>query len=207
MDNKSRPITTDYLIALKESSDKKKSYIYAGVAVIASILLIFFAIKPTLSTITTIKKDIKTKKTTVAVLDARISALQQLDKEYANNTKLFNMLPLLFPSNSNNSLLLYNINDIVQKNGFLLNNISFTGYDHGFSVATNVLKPVTVNLNVIGPSSDLTSIEKLLKAFEAMPMYPVVYAMSYSPDENSDKTSYSIALRILGINDINFYND
>lgn len=206
MDNKSRPITTDYLIALKESSDKKKSYIYTGVAVVASILLIFFAIKPTLNTITSIKKDIKTKKATVAVLDARINALQQLDKEYVNNTKLFNILPLLFPSNSNNSLLLYNINDIVQKNGFLLNSISFSGYDYGYSMSTSVVKPTAVNLNVVGSNSDLTSIEKLLKAFEAMPMYPVVYSISYSVDDSSDKTSYSIALRIYGINDINFYN-
>ena len=207
MDNKTRPVTTEYIIALKESSDKKKSYIYAGIAVVSSILLIFFAIKPTLETITSIRKDIKTKQTTVSVLDSRIAALQQLDKEYANNTRLFNMLPLLFPSNSNNSLLLYNINDIVQKNGFLLNNVSFSGYDLGSTFSTNSLKPTSVILNVVGPTSDLTSLEKLLKTFESMPMYPTVYSVSYSIDEGSEKTSYSISLKIYGINDINFYNN
>ena len=116
------------------------------------------------------------------------------------------MLPLLFPSNSNNSLLLYNINDIVQKNGFLLKQINFTNYDQGYSMSTSVITPTAVNLTVSTTSFDLTYIEKLLKAFESMPMYPVVYSMSYSVDENAEQILYSIALRIYSINDINFYN-
>ena len=98
-----RTITTEYLIRLRESSAKKKSYIYAGFAVVVAILLIVLAIKPTLEKITTIKSEIDTKEKTYKALEARISALNSLDNQYNSNVTLFEYLPLVYPSNSNNS--------------------------------------------------------------------------------------------------------
>ena len=53
--------TTEYIKIIKESPEKKKSYIFFGFSVFVMIILIAFAIRPTILTITRINKEIKEK--------------------------------------------------------------------------------------------------------------------------------------------------
>ena len=160
--------TAEYIKIVKESPEKKKSYIFFGFSVVVMIILIIFAIRPTILTITRINKEIKEKEVMNNLLDTKINTLSALDKEYADSKKKMNNLELIYPADGNFSLFMSNIDAITARNGFALMSISFDNYKgENFSIGTKVLVPKTVRLNIRGRSNNLIN---LLKDLEALPM-------------------------------------
>lgn len=194
--------TVEYVKIIKNSTEKKRSYIFLGFTVVVAILLAVFAIRPTITTITKIKKEIETKTAISANLDKKISALSSLDTEYLENKKSFNTLSLLFPSDGNFSLFLSNIDSITQRNGFVLDSIVFDDYDgDSYNLSTKALSPKTVRLTVTG---DQAHLKGLLEGLEALPMYPVIESVSFSVQ--GETFSFSIEIRIYEVSKSNFYN-
>ncbi len=196
--------TAEYIKIVKESPEKKKSYIFFGFSVVVMIILIIFAIRPTILTITRINKEIKEKEVMNNLLDTKINTLSALDKEYADSKKKMNNLELIYPADGNFSLFMSNIDAITARNGFALMSISFDNYKgENFSIGTKVLVPKTVRLNIRGRSNNLIN---LLKDLEALPMYPVVESVSYSTQKDKEGlNSFSISLRVYNIENSNFY--
>ena len=196
--------TTEYIKIIKESPEKKRSYIFFGFSVFVMIILIVFAIRPTILTITRINKEIKEKSTVDSLLDTKINTLTMLDREYATSRKDLNNLELIFPADGNFSLFMSNIDAIVARNGFSLTSINFDKYKgESFNVGTKVLVPKAARLSIKGKSSNLIN---LLKDLEALPMYPVVETVSYSTQEDRDGlNSFSISLRIYDIENDKFF--
>lgn len=196
--------TAEYIKIVKESPEKKKSYIFFGFSVVVMIILIIFAIRPTILTITRIDKEIKEKEVMNNLLDTKINTLSALDKEYADSKKKMNNLELIYPADGNFSLFMSNIDAITARNGFALMSISFDNYKgENFSIGTKVLVPKTVRLNIRGRSNNLIN---LLKDLEALPMYPVVESVSYSTQKDKEGlNSFSISLRVYNIENSNFY--
>ena len=81
--------TVEYIKIVKEAPEKRKGYGFFAVTLIASILLIVFAIRPTILTITRIKKEIKGKEIMNSQLDTKITTLSSLDKIYLENKESF----------------------------------------------------------------------------------------------------------------------
>ena len=96
-----------------------------------------------------------------------------------------------------------NIEEISKANGFTLNGINFNKNDD-FIMKLKVLKPWSARITVSGKKANII---KLLKAYESMPMYPVVNQLSYSnKQDESNQTTFSINLIVFRIDDPNFYN-
>lgn len=196
--------TEEYIKLIKESPEKKRGYIFAGATVVVSILLIIFAVRPTILTITQINASIKEKNRLSTALDAKISTLSALDKQFEDVGNDLNDLKLIYPSDGNFSLLLANINPILSRNGFFLNGINFDKYsDKNVSFTPKVLVPWTVKISTKGKASNAIN---LLKDLEALPMFPVIESFSYTDqkDENG-LTNFSINMRIYKIDNSNFY--
>jgi Tfp pilus assembly protein PilO len=197
--------TQEYIKIFRESSEKKQGYIFAAITIIVSVLLIVFAIRPTISTITTINAEIAQKKLLSASLDSKIDALSKLDKQYTGAEEQFNNLKLIYPADGDFGLLLANIQPVLAKDSFSLGGVSFDEYqDEDFTLSTKVLEPYSFKLNVVGSSANIVN---LLKDLESLPMSPVIESLSFSDQKDSNNaTAFYIELRVYKIDNVNFYN-
>ncbi len=192
------------LATIKESSEKRDSYASFAISLLVSIVLIVFAVKPTISTIIQIKQAVKEKTLVNKQIQDRIDALTKLDTQYQEEESKFNALQMVFPSDGLYVLILSNIESIVSRNGFTLSSVSFDGYDgKNYKLQTSVLKPSSLRLSVSGSYSDFIN---LLKDFESLPMSPVVENLSFSTQrDESGLSSFSLSLRIYGVEQSKFY--
>ncbi|HCC67766.1 TPA: hypothetical protein DEP90_00955 [Patescibacteria group bacterium] len=194
-----------YMEFLKNSPTKKSMYYMSGFTILMAILLIAFAIRPTLLTIDRINDEIREKERIYGALNQKIEALAQLDVQYAELGEDLDSLQLIYPTSGNFSLFMSNIDAVVSRNGFLLRSLSFTEYDEElFDINTSVLSPWAVQLSVLGPESN---IDNLFEDLEAMPMYPIIDRFSYGQDEENGLKGFSISMRIYHIENNKFYND
>lgn len=196
--------TAEYIKILKESPEKKRSYLFFGFSIIVAIVLIVFAVRPTIATITRINQEIREKTRTDEQLDKKIETLSNLDNEFTPNKEKFENLELIFPADDNFSLFLANIEAVVARNGFSLNNLGFSRYrSRDYDLNTRVLVPYSVSFSVRGRQRNLVN---LLRELEDLPMYPVVESLSFSADDDSEElTSFSVNLRIYRIENRQFY--
>jgi Tfp pilus assembly protein PilO len=197
--------TAEYIKIIKESPEKQRSYIFFGFSLVVAILLILFAIRPTVTTISRINKEMKEKARINTLLEQKINTLNNLDKEYAANREAFDALKLVCPADNNFSLFLSNIEAITARNGFSLSSVKFDKYrGKEYSLNTTVLVPHSVSFTIRGRQVNIIA---LLRDLEELPMYPVVESLSYSTQEGLDGlSSFSISLRIYRIENDNFYN-
>ncbi len=191
---------------IKKPPSKQVQNIFIGLTYVISILLLVFAIVPTVNTILQINKEIKEKQRIHSALEQKLLALSELDEEYNGKNSEFKNLSLLFPATGNFSLFLSNIDAIVSRNNFVLEAISFSEYNRqDYDINTLSLQPSTVRLSVNGKKIYLIT---LLRDLEAMPMYPVIESVSYSEEVDQDgNTKYILSLRIYSVkNSPKFYD-
>jgi Tfp pilus assembly protein PilO len=197
--------TAEYIKIIKESPEKKNSYMFFGVTIIVVIILIVFAIRPTITTIRRINQEIKEKTRTNELLEKKINTLSELDKEYIDYKEEFDDLRLLFPAGDNFSLFLANIEAVTARNGFVLSSVRFDKYrgqEHSFG--TRVLIPSAVSINVKGKEANLIG---FLRNLEQLPMYPTIESLSYGTQRDADGlSSFNINLRIYSIENDKFYD-
>lgn len=196
--------TVEYMKVIKESSEKQRSYIFFGVSVLVVIILIVFAIRPTITTITRINKEIKEKERVSTLLDSKITTLNELDKQYTPNKEAFDDLEMIFPAGENFSLLLANMELVTTRNGHKLSSVSFGGYKgKDYDITTKALKPYTMTFSARGKEENILN---FLQELEDLPMYPVIESFSYSTETADDGTSaFTVSLRIYHVDNVNFY--
>lgn len=193
-----------YLDIIRNSSEKKQMSYMSIFTVAISILLIAFAIRPTILTIDRINKEIKEKERIYKALEEKIEALSSLDQQYVENESSMNALELIYPTSRNFSLFLSNIDSIVARNGFVLKSVSFSEYDVDlYGVKTSVLAPWSVRISVSGQESNLVN---LFRELEDMPMYPVIDRFGYGQEVRGEDRTYSISMRIYHIPMNKFYD-
>ena len=206
MENSQSINTTEYIKMIKESPEKRKSYIFIGVTFAVIALLIVFAIRPTILTITRINREIKNKGIVNTQLDSKIASLNKLDTQYADIRHNLDDFALIYPADGNYSLFLSNIDTVASRNGFVLSGINFSEYDgDNYEINSQALMPWSVRLSVKGRRVNFIN---FLKDLEALPMYPVIESVSYNTqsDENG-LTTFSILLRIYHIENNKFYSN
>jgi len=189
---------------IKEAPSKQVENIFIGLTYVLAVLLLVFAIIPTVNTIFHINSQIQEKQIVYDALENKIVALSSLDEQYNESSKEFKDLTLLFPASGNFSLFLSNIDAVISRNNFVLEAISFSEYDREtFNVNTSVIKPWSVRMAVSGKKVYLVT---LLRDLEAMPMFPVIESLAYGTDvDDEGNTKYSISLRIYHVDNPKFY--
>lgn len=205
MENTERQL--EYVGIAKKGPSKKAEMIFTGLTFIVAVLLIVFAISPTITTVTDINKEIKEKEEITQALELKIKALNELDNQYNENKETFKDISLIFPTSQNFSLFLANIDAIVTRNNFILTSIGFSEYKETTkdedSLSISSLTPFSVRLSVKGSRMNLIS---FLKDLESLPMYPVVESINYSSDVDEEGfTDFSVSLRVYHIENVNFY--
>ncbi len=198
----------EYVGIAKKGPSKKSEMIFTSLTFIVALLLVVFAIVPTVRTVTEINKEIKEKERITAALEAKIKALNELDNQFSANKETFKDISLIFPTSQNFSLFLANIDAIVTRNNFILNSIGFSEYqdrsDESNKLKLLALSPYSVRLSVKGSKMNLIN---FLKDLESLPMYPVVESITYSNDvDDQGNTDFSLGLRIYHVKDVNFYD-
>jgi Tfp pilus assembly protein PilO len=196
--------TAEYIKLIKESPEKRRSYMFLGFTIFVSIVLIIFAIRPTVLTITRINSEIKEKKRINSQLEEKINTLSALDTEYNENREAFDSLELIFPISGTFSLFTSNIEAIVARNGFSLTSVNFDKYKgKEYSSTTRILVPNTIRISVVGRRVNIVN---LLQDLESLPLYPVIDSVSYSQKEDEEGLgSFSIGLRVFTVENVNFY--
>lgn len=196
--------TAEYIKVIKESPEKQRSYVFFGFSILVVIVLIVFAIRPTITTITRINKEIKEKERINTLLENKVTTLNELDKQYAPNKEAFDDLEMLFPPGDNFSLLLANIELITTRNGNKLSSVSFDSYKgKDYDIVTKALKPYMITFSARGREENILS---FLRELEDLPMYPVIESFSYSTATGDDGTNaFTVSLRIYHVDNVNFY--
>lgn len=194
-----------YLKFLTDSPSAQTMYYLVGFTILMATLLIFFAVRPTILTISRINGEIKEKKRINEALTKKIDAMSKLDEQYIEFSENLDSLQLIFPTSGNFSLFLSNIEAVVSRNGFALRGVSFSEYDADlYDVNSAVLSPWAVQISVIGPESNLNN---LFDGLEAMPMYPVIDRFTYGQEEKEGGKSFSLSMRIYHVENNKFYSN
>lgn len=194
----------DLLKIIRESSEKKISYIFAGVTILVSIVLIAGAIRPTIITMTRIRTEISKKEDTEAALEDKISALSELDSQYIGLKNDFENISLVFPTDGNFSLFMANIDAISSRNSYILDSLAFSEYKEENPLNTVAVEPWSVKLTVEGSRANLIN---FLKDLESLPMYPVIESVTFTEDSDTEEASrFTVNLRIYQIPVNNFYD-
>ena len=194
-----------YLRFLRNPPSKNTMYYLSGFTILVAILLIAFAVRPTLLVIDEISGEIKEKERIYEALDNKIDAMVQLDERYTEYSEELESLELIFPTSGNFSLFLSNIEAVVSRNSFTLKSLSFSEYDSDlYDLTSAVLSPWGVQISVKGLESNL---DNLFDDLEAMPMYPVIDRFSYGQSEEEGLKSFSISMRIYHIENNKFYSN
>jgi hypothetical protein len=205
MERKERKInTTEYIRMIRDLPQKNKSYAFFGFSIIVTMLLVAFAIRPTITTITRINQEIKEKTRTNDLLEKKINSLSDLDKEYAPNKESFEELEMVFPAGDNFSLLLANIELITSRNGHSLSSVRFERYRGvEYDLGTKVLVPYIMTFSARGREANIIN---FLRELEDLPMYPVIESFSYSTQQDEDGlNAFTVGLRVYHIENANFY--
>ena len=193
-----------YIQFLREPPTKTTMYYMTAFTVLVAILLVIFAIRPTILTINRINSEIKEKQRIYDALDTKISAMVQLDEQYTEFSDNLESLQLIFPTSGNFSLFMSNIDSVVSRNGFVLKGLSFSEYDNDlYDINSVVLAPWAVQISVNGPESN---IDNLFDDLESMPMYPVIDRFAYGEPEDDGTKNFSISMRIYHVENNKFYS-
>lgn len=118
-----------YLAKVSKFYDKKEVKIYTNLILTLVTISFFalFAIKPTISTIASLAKEIKDQEEVAEKLDQKIKSLQLAKKEYnANKSKLY-LINEALPLNPETALFLGQIEILAQENHLELSSVQTEG--------------------------------------------------------------------------------
>ena len=175
------------LTTIRESAEKRNSYASFAVSLLISIVLIVFAVKPTISTIIQIRQGVKEKTRVNQQIQGRIDAISKLDAQIQEEQEKFEALEMIFPSEREYILLLANIDAVIARNGFTLMSVGFDNHDNeNYKLTTPILTPSVLRLNVSGKYSCFIN---LLKDLESLPMCAVVENISFSTQKDEKSNS------------------
>lgn len=116
-----------YFVDISRFYQKKKARVYTGIvlSILAVAFFLFFAIRPTLVTITSLLKEIKDKREIAEQLEDKINALNSAQIEYQRIEKDLYLIDESLPVNADVSLLLRQLEALARKNNVALGPIQF----------------------------------------------------------------------------------
>ncbi len=202
--------------ALKAVTSTKQKVVKNSIFTLTVILVLLFgAIQPTIVTITKILTEINEKEELLNDLKTKTNNISNLKKEFnGTGTETDTVrdqiqdLSLIYPSRGDFSLVMLNINEIIEKNEFEMQSINFdsikiTNTTEQEKKDIDVLEPWGATLSVKGSKANFI---KLLEDLESMPMYPEITNVSFSNQQDDQgQMSFSIQIEIYKVDDPDFY--
>lgn len=118
-----------YFVDLSRFYQKKQARVYTGIvlSLLTATFFLFFAIRPTITTIAGLIKEIQDKKIINEQLQDKINALNAAQKEYQNTAASLYLLDEALPENPNLSLLVRQIEALARKDGIAVRAVQLEG--------------------------------------------------------------------------------
>lgn len=116
-----------YFVDVGQLYQKKKARVYTSIvlSIFTSAFFLFFAIRPTLTTIASLIKEIKDKRVIAAKLQDKITALNSAQIEYQKIEKDFYLIDESLPQHPNISLLVLQLETLARKSSVSVEAIQF----------------------------------------------------------------------------------
>jgi Tfp pilus assembly protein PilO len=117
-----------YFVNLGQLYQKKKVRVYTGIvlSLLVTAFFLFFAIRPTLTTIAGLTKEIKDKREITEKLEDKVKALNSAQIEYQKAEKDLSLIDEGLPRNPNISLLVRQLEALAREAGLSLKTIQFS---------------------------------------------------------------------------------
>lgn len=207
-------IALDEKVKLTQST-RNKTYTFAGATLTVLAFLIFFAIQPTIGTISKIYSEVQAKEVLNQQLSNKIDALTALETQYLGDPgsdnegyqTVFQDLALIYPAKGNFSFIMASMESLAKRHGFTIQSIGFSRFEQQKITELDeeliVLTPWRVSINIKGNRANFT---KFLQSIEKLPNYPEVTSIAFSnqPD-SSGALTYTVDIKIYKVEDSEFY--
>ncbi len=172
-------------------SPMRKTYSFAGVTLIVVAIFLFGAIRPTLVTISRLRTEIKERESIDQILQYKLNTLQALSVDYTEREDNLSFIDDLYPSNSDFSILMANLERITSKYEFTLQSLQIGNEDDANAeqealADPNALSQVQARMIVEGSRNRLV---ELVDHIENLPEVPDVERVTFSPSDNEDLSS------------------
>ncbi|MFH1547465.1 MAG: hypothetical protein ABIC57_03190 [bacterium] len=163
-------------------SISSKTYTFAGVTLVAVLIFLLGAIRPTLSAISRIQNEVKEKERIDAQLQNKINTLTELQETLGEYEDDLNIIETYFPSGSDYSILMASMERITASHGFEMSSLSIKQdeTDETGDIYTG-MKSVEMKFSGNGPR---TQVSNLLEHLENMVVIPDIPRISYVLDES-----------------------
>lgn len=118
-----------YFVDLSRFYRRKKARVYTGIvlSLLTITFFLFFAIRPTVTTIASLIKDIQDKKIINEQLQDKINALNSAQKEYQATAASLHLVDEALPENPGLSLLVRQIEALARKDGIAVRAVQLEG--------------------------------------------------------------------------------
>lgn len=163
-------------------SISSQTYTFAGITLIAVLIFLLGAIRPTLSAISEIQNEVKEKERIDAQLQQKINVLTELQNsvtEYEDDLKI---IETYFPSTSDYSVLMASMERITAAYGFQMNSLSIKVDDTG-EVESEYSGMSLVEVKIVG-NGPRSQVVELIEHFENMAVIPEIAKVNYVLDES-----------------------
>lgn len=180
-------------------SSMQKTFSFLGITLIVTIIFLLGAIKPTLSTITSLRSEIKVSESIDNQLETKLANIQSLQNKYRTKKSELEVIDIYFPSNSDYGLILASFEKITARYGFVLHRMSISQATVGIADAQySGMEPVIITLNISGHPEDIAN---LLKHFEGLPIVPTIETLSFTDQsagdgEDGGAIGFSVFMRV-----------
>ena len=144
-------------------------------SIVTSLTLISLAIRPTLSTITSLKKQLSDENQVLRLLQQKIQALQSAEKNYYQAQPYFSYIESAIPEKAETALFNIQLNYLAQKHNISIESINFGSFNlidkmppDKKQIAEKQNIPINVNFNgswdnIKNFMSDLENLSSLIK--------------------------------------------
>lgn len=151
----------------KQNQEKLTAYLYITFSLFAVSFFGFFALRPTVATISNLQKQLSDSKATYAALKTKLEALHTLDGEYE---ALQNTLPIVYaaiPKTSQIPTLTRQFELLAKSNQIIVNSIDFGTFEY-FPAKSNNRQLYTYNftIDVQGTESNVDTFISNLISFD-----------------------------------------
>jgi len=159
-----------YFTDVKRFYRQKKVRVYTEIilSLLAIAFFLFFAIKPTLITITGLIKEIKDKKMITQRLEEKINNLNLAQKEYFATQDDFYLIDQALPKDPQISVLIKQFEILASKNGVSLEGIQYSSLDIKNKIVSTNYQTVDFKMAVSGDYQSLKNFLSSLSNFRRL---------------------------------------
>lgn len=167
----------------------QKTFTFLGVTLIVVLVFLMGAIRPTVSTISSLRAEIRTRESVNEKMQAKINAIQELQSEYDSRKEDLSAIEVFFPVDADYSLLLASLERIAAKYGYELDNVQISIAESSVIRRSDYpdMESVDLRVSVSGRSTNLV---EFISHLEELPVIPNIRRVGFTPEEGEDDTSW-----------------